>query len=179
MWVLGQQITCLILAKWPFSTSLGRNILPFFFSFRTRFCISISFWKTALKTLLPVRLQLSSTLWLAREFHIESMGWYSPLLHWQHVPWQLTKPACCYWITYQGEELYLITSFTYHHWPLGISHKRCTGLWSPWNFKLQVGKLMHWHMFQALTCPLLQWTATLHRDPSSLSYTHTLSFTRR
>lgn len=43
----------------------------------------------------------------------------------------------------------------YHHWPLRVSHTFCTWLWSPWNFKLQVGKLMHWRMIQALTCPLL------------------------
>lgn len=154
VWVLGQQITCLILAKWPFSNSLGRYILFFFFFiFEFDFSFKFNFEKTTLKTLLSVRLQLSYTLWTAREFHIESMGWFSPLDQGQDVPRQLTKLACCSWITHQGEELYLITSFTYHHWPLGMSqvlHR----LWNPWNFKLQVGKLMHWHLFQALTCPL-------------------------
>lgn len=96
VWVLGQHITCLILAKWPFSTSLGRYILLFFF-----FNLIFHFY-FILKALLPVRLQLSYTLWIAGEFHIESMGWFSSLLHRQDVPRLLTKAA---WITHQGEEL--------------------------------------------------------------------------
>lgn len=105
------------------------------------------------------------------------MGWFSSLLHRQDVPRLLTKAA---WITHQGEELCLSTSFTY--WSLGISHKSCTGLWSPWNFKLQVGKLMHWHMFQALTCPLLceQQSCKGTPPPSGRGENfHTPRFTRR
>lgn len=160
----------------PFLLFWG-DIFYFFFSFRIWFLISISFWKTTLKTLLPVRLQLSYTLWDAGEFHIESMGWFSSLLHGQDMPRQVTKPA---WIIQQGEELSLSTSFTY--WPLGISHKSCTGLWSPWNFKLQVGKLMHWHLFQALTCPLLreQQSCSGTPPPSGRGKNfHTPRFTRR
>lgn len=46
--------------------------------------------------------------------------------YWEHglvfipAPWtgcaQTADKTSCYWITHQGEELYLIPSFTYHHW---------------------------------------------------------------
>lgn len=131
---------CLILAKWPFSNSLERIILLFFILKTSTSCKAAIILHSVDNTSSP---------------HQEHGLVFIPP-PWKGCAQKVDKTGVlCYWTTYQWVEFYLITSFTYHHWPLGVSHKRCTWLWSPWNFKLQVGKLMHWHMFQALTCPLL------------------------
>lgn len=70
------------------------------------------------KTKLPVRLQLSYILWITQAVHIVNVVWFSSTLHMTGCAQYDDKTGMlCYWITYQQVELYLITSFTYHHWP--------------------------------------------------------------